>query len=157
MSDIRQKILRERDERIEKYGWTVVAVLPSHDQASYAYSVAFEQTFNHPEVLMVGFDPNLSQQIIAGVADGLKSRSLYLPPKGGRAAQVIQDMDVLIRPVPEPKASQIAKGAAKHVAPKPLRLLQICLPDAEGRLPDDPACDARFRELQDFEALESHS
>lgn len=154
MEDIRKKIMDERDARIEKYGWTAVAVLSDENQPSYTYSVAFEETYDHPEVVMVGFDPHLSQQIIAGIADGLKSRSLYLPKEGGRAAQVIQDFDVLVRPIPQPQASNIAKGAADRAHPKKIRLLQICLPDAKGRMPDDPDCDPRFRSLQDYTAIE---
>ena len=77
------------------------------------------------------------------------------PAGGGRIAEVIHISDVELAPVIEDLARALARAAFDLAFPKGVRLLQLILPDAEGRFPSDPDCDPDFRDAQDIHATES--
>lgn len=139
------------ERRIAQHGWTAIAVHgdPERNHPSFTYSVAFEETFGTPEVVFIGFEPRLSQSLVAGMAESLKRKSLILPEQGGRSSGIIADFDVLLRPVDPEITREIALVALRRAYPDRIRLLQVCLPDPGGRLPGEPGCDARYARIQD--------
>ena len=142
MGDMRDQLMAQTEARVLAHGWTCIAVFPDpqSDQPAFAYSVGFERTFQCPEVVFVGFDPQLSQSLIAGIAASLRARELRLPPEGGRVSGVIQGFDVMVAPVPEEIARNVARGAISFAFPNRIRLVQIILPDEKGNFPGDPEC-----------------
>jgi hypothetical protein len=150
MQNIRQQIIDKRDKAIEKSGRAVVAVLPGEGKTGFSYSVGFEESLGHPEIVMIGLPEELAHQLINDIYDGIRNRSVAIPPQGGPVEKVVQKFDVLARPVPEEYARNIARGAFDRSYPKPVRLLQICIPDQNGNLPDNPKCDKTYVDLQDY-------
>ena len=150
-----QRVNDQIEKLIEKHGWTAMAVMPGEGEPGFTYSIGFEQTVSHPEIVFVGFDHQLSPQLISSVANSLRNKELYLPPEGGLATGVIQNFDVLVRPVPEPYKFNLARAAIARMEGGDLRLLQICLPDSDGRLPGDPLCKESFEEMQDYRVFKA--
>lgn len=150
MADILKEMLDEVEAKVDAYGWTPIAV--HHDDEGrppYAYSVGFERTFGVPEIVLIGFEPRMMQGLIAEVADGLKARRLAFPVEGGRMPEVIRDFDVLLRPVPEAARLNLSRFAHAAAMPNTPRLMQLVLPDAEGRFPGEPGCDEELVRFQD--------
>jgi hypothetical protein len=154
MKDLRKHLIEKRDAAIARNGWTVITVNSSKTEMGYTYSIGFEETFKHPEVVFVGIPLDLAQTLIGDIAKGLKDRSIKLPVAGGETAQIIKQFNVLVRPVPEKYARRLARGAFDRRYPKPVRLLQLCIPDTNGVLPDKPWCDPTYIDAQDYKQFE---
>jgi hypothetical protein len=147
-NQIRDQIRKQVQEKLDRYGWTVIAVGPENKRPPFAYSVGFEKTFGTPEVVMIGFDPNLMQQLIGELASGMKGRGLKMPVEGGRMSKVIQKFDVLLRPVPDDVTYPLSKIAQNFQAPKTARLLQMVLPDPNGLFPGEEGCNPDYADFQ---------
>lgn len=157
MSDIRKEILDEVEGLVSDHGWTPIAV--NHDDVAglppYAYSVGFERTFGKPEVVMIGFGTDMMQGLIQELGDGMKNRYLALPEEGGLVYEVLQDMPVKMRPVPEAARRRLSRLAQAFYAPDEARLLQMLLPDPQGRFPGDDDCDPDYERYQSTAPFES--
>jgi hypothetical protein len=154
MNDPRKQLIEKRDAIIAKHGWAVVAVHPGETETGFSYSIGLEETLNHPELVFIGVPPELARQLINDLAKRIRSRDIKLPLKGGEVSQVVQQFNVLVRPVPEEYAQQLARGAFDRHYPDPVRLLQICIPDTNGVLPDKPWCDPTYIAAQDYKQFE---
>ncbi len=155
MNTSRDKIIARRDAIIAQNGWAVIGIHPDHRHDMFSYSVGFTETLGQPEVCFIGVPIEMARTLINDIGQGLRAKRLRLPKNGGRLSQVIQKWDVLVRPVPEKHARALARGAFERMHPKPIRLMQICIPDHAGRLPDDPSCDPQFVNFQDYTQFES--
>jgi hypothetical protein len=128
-------------------GWFVQAVMPDADGTpAFAYTIGLHENFGAAEVLMVGFDPALMHDLLNGVArlvkDGTKLEDW------GRSARVVRDYDVVFRELPLPVAREWARGASERYRPGDFRLLQMFLPDANGKFPWDDGVAEAYRRLQ---------
>jgi hypothetical protein len=54
--------------KIERYGWTCVAVEAGHDNPSWAYTIGLSDRFDHPELVMVGLPPPDAYWVLGQVA-----------------------------------------------------------------------------------------
>lgn len=145
-------IFKDIRSRIDEFGWTSLSVFADDETGapSFTYSIAFEEAFHSPEVIMIGFDPGLSQEIISIIAGHLNKGSLHLPEdKEIRIPNIIENFDVLARPVDSRTAEVLANMAFKTNSCD-TRLIQICLPDKNGKFPCDPGCDPKFASYQDY-------
>ncbi|MFZ3585395.1 DUF4262 domain-containing protein, partial [Loktanella sp. DJP18] len=84
--NIKQSIESAVSGKVEQHGWTAISVHAGPEEPTFTYSVAFEETFSHPEVVLIGFDPHLAHQIISDVATGLRNKDIHIPSRGGRAS-----------------------------------------------------------------------
>lgn len=149
----RQDILDSLAEKISKHGWTAVSVHGSDTTPPFTYSIGFHDTFNAPEVVILGVSPQMAHSIVSGVAHQLKHRLVSIPGTTSRLGKVIQDFDVEIRPIPEESVSDIARLAVGFAFPRRIQLVQIILPDQNGRLPGEPGCNPDYEHFQDIDLL----
>ena len=75
-----------RDNRIQDnindYGWHFLFVFDSEgDNEDFAYSVGFEETFNHPEIMIFGFDKDAAHAVLSNIASDLKEGLRYATDK----------------------------------------------------------------------------
>ena len=134
------------DNTVKDYGWFVQAVLPSSEDPSFAYSIGLLENFQHPELIMVGFDPKLCQTLINTVGEMVRSGSKF--SDGDRVQEVIQGFPVAIREIPGPVARKWARGAANRSSGRNLELLQIFLPDVDGKFPWEDGCNQQYVNVQ---------
>ncbi len=140
--------------RFEKHGWTVMAVLPGDDGSpSFTYSIGFEQTFGMPEVIFVGFNPELAQSLIAGIARSLEQGEFEIPTQEQRIGKIVRNFDVLARPVSKELTEQTAIWATAFNKPLQTRLVQMFIPDPQGLFPDDAGCDPQYVSMQDMKKI----
>lgn len=137
-------------EQIKEKGWASVSVLADDDSGEppFTYSVAFEGAFQSPEIVMVGLEPELAQKLVDVIAGHLEHQTIEITGAKQRIPNVIQGYDILVRPVSPEAARRLATAA--FLCDDEARLVQICIPDRDGRLPDDPDCDPVFVSLQEL-------
>lgn len=142
--------------KIDEYGWTVVSVFadPEAGHPPFTYSIGFTETFDAPEVVLLGIPPETAQSIIAGMAHGLRNREIRIPDKETRMSHVIRNFDVQIRIIPEDLAGNIARCARARYTPAPVRLRQVVLPDPRGLFPGEEGCDPVYGSMQDIIVFE---
>jgi len=128
-------IRRQIEANIQKFGWAVQGVLPDDDTPSYSYTIGLTETFGHPELLMMGFSPDLMMQLLNLVGDLVKGGERF----GDWSASdvVVRDFSVILRLVPHAVAEQWARAASERYRRqgKPWSLLQVFLPDQAGLFP----------------------
>ena len=132
-------IRKRMDAMIAETGWWVQAVLPGPDSPSFAYSVGMTETFGHPEVMVMGFSPELMHTLINGIGELVREGARF----GDRDSsdKVIRGYPVVFREPEDAAAAEFALAAVSRYGKGRFRLLQCFLPDAQGRFPWDEGCE----------------
>lgn len=142
-------------EKVAAHGWFCTAVFPREgdDIVSFAYTAGFQQTLAQPDVVMVGFDPRLSHQILASLYDGLKDRGLKIAPEGGLLDKVVQRFPVKLVPVPAEMIPRFAYATVQFNGDEPTVMHQLLLPDTNGKFPGDPGVNPDYEHFQDIRRI----
>lgn len=130
---------------IEEHGWAIQAVVGSAQEGGgYSYTIGLTETLGHPEIFMVGFDPQLCQRLLNDVGNLIRNGADFRQPC--LDARVIMDFNVAFRPVdPESVARYGNVGTALL---GDYEAVQLFLPDASGRFPWDEGCDPAYAKVQ---------
>jgi len=141
------------EEKIDALGWTVVSVQPGTmpDTPPFSYSVGFSDLFGTEEILIVGEEPARAWEMAARLACRLKT-GLRIGPDAGPLAGISSEGRVAFRQVPDWTIPDIAVFAWRLCRRKP-GLVQMLLPDEDGRLPGEPGCAAGTCLRQDIRPL----
>ncbi len=124
---------------IEKHGWHVLHVVDAErKRPAFSYSIGFEQTFGHPEIVIFGLRRDVAQTILADIAADL-GRGVRFEPYERLASVLGPDLEVQFRPVHD-RAFEEYLGRAVQFYGKPFRAWVMIWPDKEGRLPGEPGC-----------------
>lgn len=134
---------------IASHGWAVQMVLPGRDTAvdpSFAYTIGLTETFRHPELLMIGFEPTMMQSLLNAAGEAIRQGEHL--GDWSRSERVLKDYPVYCREVPAEHAGRWARGARARYQKSGYRLLQVFLPDPGGRFPWDADCAPQYRRGQ---------
>lgn len=69
-------------EDIKKYGWHVVNVLEEENHPPHSFSIGLYESFNHPEIIIIGIDNQNAQNIINGIGTKIKNGEKFESGKG---------------------------------------------------------------------------
>lgn len=125
---------------IERQGWFAVHVGDDGNAAAYSYSIGFEQSCGHPEIVVFGLQPAAVCAIFADLYANLRAGARYEPlerldtPFGA-------DLEVMFRPVRD-QAFRAFLSAGVNYYKRPFRAWVMLWPDLEGRLPGEAGCRA---------------
>ena len=125
---------------IAEFGWHFIHVFdPDEDLQDFSYSVGFEQTFKHPEVMIFGLPRESSHAIISEIAEDIKNGITFKTDE--RLKNVIGgDFEVMFKPVAQ-AGFDSHLGAAQGFYNVPFRALVMFWPDKDNRLPFDAGCE----------------
>jgi Domain of unknown function (DUF4262) len=137
--------IRKARRIIRDHGWMVQAVLPDERQTSFSYSVGLSSKFSHPEVFMVGFDPELARSLINAAGNHIKGGIRFDAPM--LADGIIEGFPAAFRPLRQSSVIDHS-NAGRTILGKSFPGVQLFLPDAGGRFPWEPGCDPRYAEVQ---------
>src|SRR5947209_6853734 len=56
---------------IEQFGWHVICIEQDDEGPGFAYSIGLYGTFGHPEILVIGLDPQVMFGMVNGVGEGI--------------------------------------------------------------------------------------
>lgn len=120
-------------------GWTNVFVDFDDSDHTYSYSIGFEESFNHPEIVIFDMPQNSAYSVIERLA-GQISEGRVMEPNVRvdnvlRNNVVVDGFDVFFIPLKEKHG--IDFEAAEEYYEKPFRVLAMFWPDMQNRLPMD--------------------
>jgi hypothetical protein len=130
---------------VRRYGWMVQAVLADESQPSYSYSVGLSKTFSHPEIFMVGFDPELRRSLINVAGNHIRNGMRFDAPM--LVNGIIESFPAAFRPLHFGSAYNWS-NAGRAILGRSFEGVQLFLPDAGGRFPWEPGCDPRYAAIQ---------
>ena len=120
-------LLIQVSRELNRQGWALLC--SEYRDIPYQYTIGLERTFSHPELEVVGLDPDLGQALLAALVDRiregklLKAGDFYSDLKPG------YDFYVVENPI-DPEGPPVTGGR-----------LRLVWPDANHRFPWHPDCD----------------
>lgn len=138
----RKKILKDAKALIRRHGWTAISV---DDEAFFTYTVGLPQRFDHPELVVLALESELSQQLASAAVDLL--RQGHRLPEGGYSDEVIEGFSVAFVPTSRLFA-QKKMLLCRAIYGKVPKALHLIVPDKSGYFPWDQACEPTHRRLQ---------
>jgi Domain of unknown function (DUF4262) len=140
---------------VERVGWTVMEISPNKEDLKphwFAYTVGLGVTFGWPELICFGEDLRDMGAMLNNAVEELKEKG-DKPIPGMELTNVLIQFPVRLATF-SPLLYRDHLGCAIWFAdlgglkPQQFSCLQVLWPDANGRFPDDPACDPDIRKLQ---------
>lgn len=143
MTDAHNILNKIRDDIIRS-GFSIVSVFASNNTPSYAYTIGLHETYNHPEIIVLGLPAQPSHGVIANavesILDGGKKISVGINYKG------IANADVVFNVVSDFYKTKYALLAMDYYGSlEGVEFIQMLWPDPEGRFPFDFDFNKDFR------------
>ena len=130
---------------VRKHGWMVQAVLADESQPSYSYSVGLSKTFQHPEIFMTGFHPDMCRSLINIAGNHIRSGMRFDQPC--LSDVIIESFPAAFRPLHFGSAYDNS-NAGRAILGRSFEAVQLFLPDAAGRFPWEEGCDPQYAAVQ---------
>lgn len=130
----------EIEENIKKYGWQYQYVFDENDKKeNFSYSIGFEESFGHPEIMIFGLKSETMHAILSDIANDIRGGKVFEP--NIKTQDVLSDdYAVLFKPVKEAFYPEYA-GVAVRYYEQPFRLFVMFWPDKNNALPTEPNCE----------------
>jgi hypothetical protein len=124
-------------ETVARVGWFVIGVGSDDDGPGFAYTIGLHRSYGHPELIIVGLRVDVMHALLNVCGERIKAGETL--PLDAPFSDVLDDYDVLLRPVREPQSYREHVGYALWFNGGPaFPLLQLVWPDKDGRFPGDP-------------------
>lgn len=125
---------------IAEFGWHSLFVFdPKNESANFHYTVGFEESFGHPELIIFGLAQEAGHGILTDLADDIKSGKVFDPDKKMNGV-VGGDFTVIFKSVVRPSEIEYLAGAQNYYK-KPFRALVMFWPDKNNVLPLEKHCE----------------
>lgn len=126
-------------ENIQKYGWQFQYVFDANgEREEFSYSIGFEESFDHPEIMIFGLKRETMHSILSDIASEIKDGRKF--EEGVRTANVLGgEFDVIFKSVKEKYLPEYA-GIATRFYDRPIRLNVMFWPDKFNVLPTEASC-----------------
>ncbi|AEV81803.1 hypothetical protein ACWT_0789 [Actinoplanes sp. SE50] len=127
---------REQTEIIQQFGWAVVHVVPTDEEAAddvapFAYTVGLTAD-SHPELIIAGLPPDLAHQLLNELAGRVHEEGARFR-HGRRVTDLIVEQDVVL--LNGSPTAELWPGAALARYGRRVRLQQLVWPDPGNRFP----------------------
>ncbi len=130
---------------IQEFGWHSLFVFdPKGENANFHYTVGFEETFNHPELLFFGLSQEAGHGILTDLANDIKSGKSFEANKKLNGV-VGGDFTVIFKPVIDPSNTDYLAGAQNYYK-KPFRAFVMFWPDKQNILPFEESCEVTVQD-----------
>ena len=128
----RKEILNGIDAHIKRYGWTVMGVFNHEGKPPLAYTVGFEETLQHPEIIMSGLQIELMHALLNVMGHMIQGGQRF--EDGQLVSDIIEKYPVKFIDVPFETAIRHLTACNAHY-PKEIgyRTLQCVLPQKDGQ------------------------
>jgi hypothetical protein len=139
--------LREFAADIATHGWIVMKVSANtQSDPDFAYSIGLWQTYEHPEIILVGLPLDIGHQIINAVGAAVQNGKRYTA--GSISDEFLEGYTVTFRTVPEYQYGAYLGWGTRYYRHAPFPVLQLVFPDRAGRWPWHADVAADFRSAQ---------
>jgi hypothetical protein len=122
-----ERVSREFDEMIKKFGWASHYVPLTSTHANY-HTHGLQENYGHIDFqCLLPINPQLINSIVAGLADRVKKGEVFVEDK--HYDDVISNFSVFFK-----KFTECGRP-----------VLRLILPDPKGKFPQDADCDPRYK------------
>lgn len=135
-------------EHIGTTGWSVLSIFPTEEDPDYGfcYIVGLTETFGHPEIYIVGLNPQSAHAVLNGLGESIRDGKRF---DGAMLSdEALQGYPAAFRPLTERSAIEHSKIAREALENVKFEATQMFYPDKEGNFPWDSACDPKYAEMQ---------
>lgn len=135
-----EDILEKAGRDIEKYGWTFMFVDADQElgMESFSYTIGFEKTYKHPEIITFGLPAESAHGIISSAAAAIKEGE-DLPLQVPVGNILSGEFKVLFKPFAQDHYDDYLRVAVETYRTKDFRTQVMLWPDKEGNYPTDSA------------------
>ena len=126
-------------ENIQKHGWQYQYVFDANgEKEDFSYSIGFEESFDHPEIMIFGLKRETMHAVLSDIASAIKEGRKF--EEGVRTGDVLSgELEVMFKPVNEGFLPEYA-GIARCFYNKPFRMMVMFWPDKLNVLPTEVGC-----------------
>lgn len=148
MNNPMKQIIADMNEKIRKHHFTVINVFAGEDTPTFSYTVGLFASTGQPELFMTGFDPQLMHSLLTDAAKRvLNDGDVYAD--GGQSDKIIQNFPVAFKaPTAGVEVINIFNMATQYYEGEPFIMLQMFLPDPNGKFPWDDDCNQQYIRAQ---------
>ena len=131
MNDADRKLLAD----VSTHGWHCVHVRGDSQGPGYTFSVGLYRTHGHPELMVMGLDPEVAHPILGLAVEQIKQGHVYRD--GFRDDTLLDGVDCMLRKVPPALHRKYVGYCSWFYKDRPdgFEALQILWPDSQGRYP----------------------
>ena len=152
MSDVFPDRDMDHDDKIawvvETNGWCAepVAAMEDPPTPGYTYTIGFETSYDHPEVVIFGLQPVMARGLIEMLAVHIDAGGVS--PDGMFVGLLDNDLTAAMLPVDMEEHAALFAGATRFHGRDDYRVCQFVWPDRNGKMPWDEGYDNRLRLAQ---------
>ena len=152
MSDVFPDRDMDHDDKIawvvETNGWCAepVAAMEDPPTPGYTYTIGFESSYDHPEVVIFGLQPVMARGLIEMLAVHIDAGGVI--PDGMFVGLLDNDLPAAMLPVDMEEHAALFAGATRFHGRDDYRVCQFVWPDRNGKMPWDEGYDNRLRLAQ---------
>ena len=122
-------------DNIQKYGWHCLHVFPTEeDQDKFSYSIGFGESYNAPEILILGQEREKAHALLNVCAQLLKDGHLIVPDVDDSGV-LNGGYNVVFRPVRPECVGGYLGTAVRYYQDRPFTAMVMFLPDRLHRFP----------------------
>mgnify|MGYP001278022622 FL=1 len=152
MSDVFPDRDMDHDDKIawvvETNGWCAepVAAMEDPPTPGYTYTIGFETSYDHPEIVIFGLQPVMARGLIEMLAVHIDAGGVI--PDGMFVGLLDNDLPAAMLPVDMEEHAALFAGATRFHGRDDYRVCQFVWPDRNGKMPWDEGYDNRLRLAQ---------
>lgn len=140
-------VQRKIREDMATQGWSWVWVFDPHGSPPpFAYTIGFEATFNHSEVVVAGLSEETSESILNSVQSMVSLRQTY--GEGDTSNDILEGFSVRFREIPQDLLAANLVQVAVFYGDRSFNALQLVWPDRDGNFPGEEGAPAWLTDRQ---------
>lgn len=133
-------------DNIAKHGWHCTSVFGEGGAPGFTYTVGLFDSYQHPELLVIGLSGQLSHHMISNVATAArKDEPLDL---GAASDDILEGFSCVFAQVPVERYADYVLSARWYYRGDDFPLYQIVWPDEQGNYPWNPEADDKLLAAQ---------
>jgi hypothetical protein len=133
-------------QNVDGYGFHLQGVFGGDDppRVAFTYTVGLIEKHDHPELVIFALDYDIAAQLLTTAVERIQRGERFVD--GQRLEHIVaNDLVLRCRGVPANRAPYRLSAARAFYERDDLPVLQLVLPDPNGRFPDATDCDPAFR------------
>jgi hypothetical protein len=130
---------------IKKYGWHTIHVLEDEIGGKYSYTIGLSESFDHPEIVISGLNPDTCSMIFEGIVETIKENFRYEINK--RYNDILEGYDCIFKSIDINKYDNLFGRSQVYYGEKDYKVLQLFYPDENGNFPWDDGYSLKIQEV----------
>lgn len=128
------------EKNIRDFGWQCQHVFdPKGKSQNFSYSIGFEESFGHPEVLIMGLAKETMHRILTNLAEYIRNGVIY-EPNQKVSGLLAGDFEVVFKLIMPGHINEYAGVATKYYD-RSVSVLVMFWPDKNNVLPTEQGCE----------------